>query len=212
MLLAKNEFLKALTERNEPSVTEKLSKATVGIAGCGGLGSNVAAALTRVGIGKLILVDSDKVELSNLNRQFFFTENIGEYKVDALCKNLFKINPYVIIEKKVARVSRKNLLELFECVDVLVEAFDGAEDKGMIVDAFLDEEKFRKKYLVCASGMAGFDSSNIIRTDKFADNVYIAGDFCSQSCEKGVMAPRVWIASAHEANMVVRLLAGEKKP
>ena len=93
-----------------------------------------------------------------------------------------------------------------------MEAFDGAEDKGMIVDAFLDEEKFRKKYLVCASGMAGFDSSNIIRTDKFAYNVYIAGDFCSQSCEKGVMAPRVWIASAHEANMVVRLLAGEKKP
>lgn len=212
MFSDKEQFLKGLTEKNEPSVTDKLRKAVIGIAGCGGLGSNVAVALVRIGIKKLILVDFDEVVLSNLNRQFFFTEDIGRLKVDALCDNLKKINPFVEIEKKHQKIIKENLFELFKEADVLVEAFDEVADKSMIIDTFLREDGFREKYLVCASGMAGFDSSNTIQTKKFADRVFIAGDFCSESCEKGVMANRVLIAAAHEANMIVRIIAGELVP
>ena len=212
MFSDKEQFLKELTEKNEPSITDKLREAVVGIAGCGGLGSNVAAALVRVGIKKLIIADFDEVSLSNLNRQFFFVEDIGKLKVDALCDNLKKINPFVEIEKKPRKVSKGNLFELFKGADVIVEAFDEAVEKSMIIDAFLGEERLKGKYLVSASGMAGFDSSNTIQTKKFSDRIFIVGDFSSESCEKGVMAPRVCIASAHEANMVVRIITGELNP
>lgn len=212
MFSDKEEFLKGLTEKNAPSITDKLRKAVVGIAGCGGLGSNVAAALVRVGVKKLIIVDFDKVVLSNLNRQFFFVDDIGKFKVDALCDNLRRISPFVEVEKKHLKVTKDNLFELFKEADVIVEAFDEALDKSMIVDTFLGIDWLREKYLVCASGIAGFESSNIIQTKKFGDRVFITGDFCSQSCEKGVMANRVWIAAAHQANMVVRIIAGELNP
>jgi len=212
MLLDKEQFLKGLTEKNEPSVTGKLRKAVVGIAGCGGLGSTVAAALVRIGVKKLIIVDFDKVEISNLNRQFFFVDDIGRPKVDALCDNLKRINPFVEIEKKFLKINKDNLFEIFEEADVIVEAFDEASEKTMIIDTFLEKDEFKGKYLVCASGMAGFESSNTIQTKKFGERVFIAGDFCSKSCEKGVMANRVWIAAAHQANMVVRIIAGEFEP
>lgn len=208
MLFDKEQFLNGLTERNEPSVTDKLQKAVVGIAGCGGLGSNVAAALARVGVKKLIIVDFDKVVLSNLNRQFFFVDDIGKLKIDALYDNLKRINLFLEIEKKCLKINKDNLFELFKEADVIVEAFDEAVEKSMIIDTFLEKDEFRKKYLVCASGIAGFESSNTIQTKKFGDRVFIAGDFCSQSCEKGVMANRVLIGAAHQANMVVRIIAG----
>jgi sulfur carrier protein ThiS adenylyltransferase len=208
MLFDKEQFLKGLTEKNETSVTGKLRKAIVGISGCGGLGSNVAAALVRVGVKKLIIVDFDEVVLSNLNRQFFFVDDIGKRKVDALYDNLKRINPFVEIEKKHLKINKDNLFELFKEADVIVEAFDEAAEKAMIIDTFLGNNEFRRKYLVCASGIAGFESSNTIQTKKFGERVFIAGDFCSQSCEKGVMANRVLIGAAHEANMVVRIIAG----
>ncbi len=212
MLFDKEQFFKGLTEKNEPSVTDKLRKAVVGIAGCGGLGSNVAGALARVGVKKLIIVDPDEVVLSNLNRQFFFIDDIGKFKVDALCDNLKRINPFVEIEKKWLKINKDNLFELFKEADVIVEAFDEAVEKSMIIDSFLEKDEFKEKYLVCASGVAGVESSNTIQTKKFADRVFISGDFCSQSCEKGVMANRVLIAAAHQANMVVRIIAGELDP
>jgi sulfur carrier protein ThiS adenylyltransferase len=210
MEASKDDFIRQLTEKNEKTITELLQIKTVGIAGCGGLGSNVAAALTRIGIKKLIIADFDKVAVSNLNRQFFFIDDIGKFKVDALKENLSKINPYIEIEKKYQKVDGSNLFEFFREADVIVEAFDAVSEKAMIINAFLEEPRFAEKYLVCASGVAGFESSNSIQTIKFCDRVFIAGDLCSQSCEKGVMAPRVWIAAAHEANMVVRILSGIK--
>jgi len=209
---SKDTFIRELTERNEPSITGKLQTATIGIAGCGGLGSNVAAALTRIAVKKLIIVDFDTVLLSNLNRQFFFVDDIGKSKAESLGANLKRINPFIEIEMHIKKIDAENLWELFSNADIIVEAFDNAEQKAMLLNAFLEDEKFASKYLVCASGLAGFDSSNSIKTFKFCDRVFIAGDFTSESCEKGVMAPRVWIASAHQANMVVRIIAGIYEP
>jgi len=210
MKISKGAFIRQLTEKNEKNITELLQTKTVGIAGGGGLGSNVAAALARIGIKKLIISDFDKVSVSNLNRQFYFLDDIGKLKVDALKENLLKINPYIEVEKKYQKVSSSNLFELFQGADVIVEAFDALDEKVMIINAFLEEPKFAEKCLVCASGLAGFESSNSIQTIKFGDRVFIAGDLCSPAGEKGVMAPRVWVAAAHQANMVVRILAGIK--
>ncbi|HPG29245.1 MAG TPA: sulfur carrier protein ThiS adenylyltransferase ThiF [bacterium] len=206
----KIDFIKQLTEKNEKKITDLLQKKTIGIAGCGGLGSNVAAALTRIGIKKLILIDFDKVVLSNLNRQFFFIDDIGKDKVDALSENLLKINPYIEIEKHNLKLTEKNITECLLNSDIIVEAFDEAQEKSMIINAFLEKKEFSEKYLICASGLAGYDSSNIIQTIKFNERIFIAGDFTSQACEKGVMAPRVWIAASHQANMIVRIIAGIK--
>ncbi len=215
MTLERDAFFSGLTERNslDKSFAEKLRKAVVGIAGCGGLGSNVAMALTRAGVGKLIIADFDSVVLSNLNRQFFFVDDIAKPKAEALAKNLKKINPYIEIEEKIVKVTPENLKELFEKADIIVEAFDNACEKSMLINAFLEEKSFLAKYLVCASGLGGIASSNLIKTIRYSQRVYAVGDFVSSVCNGvGVVAPRVFLAAAQEANMVVRLIAGETEP
>ena len=206
--LNEKEFLEKLTEKNSKEITSGLRKSIIGIAGCGGLGSNVAAALTRIGIKRLILADFDKVVISNLNRQFYFAEDAGKFKVDALAENLLKINPYIELEKKCEKITKTNFAEIFFNADIIVEGFDGADEKAMIINAFMESKEFVSKFMICASGIAGFDSSNSIKTIKFNDRIYISGDFESSSENKGVMAPRVWIAAAHQANMIVRIIAG----
>lgn len=215
MILEKDSFFTGLTERNslDKSFSEKLRKAVVGIAGCGGLGSNVAMALARAGVGKLVIADFDSVVLSNLNRQFFFVEDIGKPKAEALARNLKKINPYIEIEENIVKITSENLKELFEQADIIVEAFDDACEKSMLINSFLEEKRFLTKYLVCASGLGGIGSSNLIKTIRYSERVYAIGDFVSTVCNGvGVVAPRVCIAAAQEANMVVRLIAGETEP
>jgi len=204
----KESFILQLTEKNEKNVSTLLQTKTVGIAGCGGVGSNVAAFLTRAGIKRLILVDFDKVSVSNLNRQFYFLEDVGKLKVDALEKNLLKINPYLEVDKHPSKLCGSDLFKIFQNADVLVEAFDGVSDKSMLINAFLEEQRFAEKYLVCASGLAGLESSNSIKTVKYSDRVFISGDLIGRSGEKFAMSPRVSIVAAHQANMVVRILAG----
>lgn len=210
METGKEAFIRQLTEKNGKDVSDLLQTKTVGIAGCGGIGSNVAAFLTRAGIKKLILVDFDKVSVSNLNRQFYFLEDIGRLKVDALEKNLLKINPYLEVKTYSSKLCDSDLFKIFQNADVLVEAFDGVSDKAMLINAFLEEQRFAEKYLVCASGLSGFESSNSIKTVKYADRVFISGDLVGGSGEKSAMAPRVSIVASHQANMVVRILAGIK--
>lgn len=215
MISGKDSFFSGLTERNslDKSFSEKLRKAVVGIAGCGGLGSNAAMALTRAGVGKLILTDFDNVALSNLNRQFFFVDDIGKPKVEALKNNLRKINPYIDIDSHIKKIIPDNIEELFSLADIIVEAFDDEKEKSMIINAFLDKKSFLSKYLVCASGLGGIGSANLIKTIKYSDRIYVSGDFVSTVCDGyGVVAPRVCLASAHEANMVIRLITGEKEP
>ncbi len=215
VLISRGEFpsseeMEALmAARHTPGVHEKVKKATVGIAGVGGLGSFVAGALARVGVGHLILADFDVVEPSNLNRQQYFVDQIGMPKVEAMRQNLQRINPYVVVTTFGGRLTPANIPSLFSDVDVMVEAFDAADQKAMLVESFLT--RFPQIPVVAASGLAGHAPSNAIRTRRAAARLYLVGDGSSAArpgC--GLMAPRVGIAAHHQANAVLRLLLAEE--
>ncbi|HEX9776654.1 MAG TPA: sulfur carrier protein ThiS adenylyltransferase ThiF [Geopsychrobacteraceae bacterium] len=198
-----------MMSRHTPGVHAKIRKSVVGIAGAGGLGSNIAVALARIGVGRLIIVDFDLVEPSNLNRQQYFIDQIGQPKVAALRDNLHRINPLVDVQASCARVTPENIAELFGGVDVLTEAFDAAAEKTMLISGFLS--RFPETPLVAASGLAGYGPSNTIVTEQVARHLYIVGDGCSAAQPgQGLMAPRVGIAAHHQANAVLRLLLGEE--
>ena len=208
-ILTKEEIKAALEERHSPEIQEKLSAERVAIAGLGGLGSNVAYALARIGVGHLRLIDFDVVDITNLNRQQYFMEHIGMPKTEALESLLKKINPYLDIRTDCVRVTEDNIKELFGEWDIVCEAFDDPDAKAMLVNGIL--EHFPEKKLVSASGMAGFGSSNTIVTRKVTDNFYLCGDRVSApEYGRGLMAPRVAICAAHEANMITRLILGEE--
>ena len=208
-MLTKEEIKAALEERHSPEIQEKLSAGRVAIAGLGGLGSNVAYALARIGVGHLRLIDFDVVDITNLNRQQYFMEHIGMPKTEALESLLKKINPYLDIRTDCVRVTEDNIKELFGEWDIVCEAFDDPDAKAMLVNGIL--EHFPEKKLVSASGMAGFGSSNTIVTRKVTDNFYLCGDRVSApEYGRGLMAPRVAICAAHEANMITRLILGEE--
>lgn len=194
-----------MVARHTPGVHEKIKGATVGIAGLGGLGSAVAVALARIGVGRLILADFDVVEPSNLNRQQYFIDQLGMTKAAALEANLKRINPYVQYEAHCQRITPENMAELFGAVDVLVEAFDRADQKAMLL------QSFQGKPVVAASGLAGYGPGDTIGVRKMGERVYIVGDLetgAAPGC--GLMAPRVGIAAHMQANVVLRLLLGEE--
>ncbi|MBU3130525.1 sulfur carrier protein ThiS adenylyltransferase ThiF [Clostridium tagluense] len=189
-------------------ISEKLKNAVVGIAGLGGLGSNVAVSLTRIGIGKLVLVDFDKVDKSNLNRQQYFLRHIGMYKTEALKEVLNDINPDIELETTNVFVDKTNIEQLFKDVDIIVEAFDNSQSKATLVNTTL--LKMPDKSIVAGSGMAGYFSSNSIKTRKIRNNFYLAGDeFSDIDLGYTPFAPRVNIVANHQANMVLRLILGE---
>ena len=204
------EFECLLMARHTPGVHEKVKRAVVGIAGLGGLGSNVAIALARVGVGMLILVDFDIVEPSNLNRQQYFVHQIGMPKVAALQEILSRINPYVRVQSHHEGLDRNNVESIFKEADVVVEAFDRADQKAMLINAV--SEKMPGKYIVAASGVAGFEDNNEIKTVRFSSKIFIVGDQRTAARPGvGLMAPRVGIAAHHQANTVLRILLGEEK-
>lgn len=197
-----------LTARHSPGVHQRLKQATVGLAGLGGLGSPVAIALARSGIGRLILADFDVVEPSNLNRQQYFVDQLGQPKAEALKDTLSRINPYVTVEAHVLRLTPDNISALFGEVDVLVEAFDAAEQKAMLVETFLSQCPGTP--LVAGSGMAGSGTANSIVTRRVTSNLYLVGDGVTAAAPgTGLMAPRVGVAAHHQATAVLRLLLGE---
>ncbi len=203
------EFESLMMARHSPGVHEKIKRSTVGIAGLGGLGSTVAVALTRVGVGKLILVDFDIVEPSNLNRQQYFYHQIGMPKVYAMRETLLKINPYLKIETYNEKIERKNVERFFKEADIIVEAFDKAEEKAMLINAI--SEKLPEKYIVAASGVAGYGDNNEIKTVRFSSKIFIIGDQKTEARPGvGLMAPRVGIAAHHQANTVLRIILGEE--
>ena len=197
-------FAREFFSRREPAVLAVLRQSSVGIAGAGGLGSNVAVSLARVGVGRLVIADFDKVEPSNLNRQHYFIDQVGQRKVEALRENLLLINPYSLYEVHDVRITRKNTAKIFARVDVLVEAFDRAAAKEMLIETSL--ARFPSRPIVAASGLAGYGMNRKLRTRRLG-NLYICGDEESQ-CPKGVspMAPRVALVAAMQANLVVELL------
>ena len=196
--------------RHTPGVHQKIKKSVVGIAGLGGLGSVVAIALARVGVGRLILADFDVVEPSNLNRQQYFFHQIGMPKVEALRENLSKINPCVNIQIHHEKLDRDNVERIFKETDVVVEAFDRADQKAMLITAV--SEKMPQKYIVAASGVAGYGDNNEIKTVRFSSRLFIVGDQKTAARPGvGLMAPRVGIAAHHQANTVLRILLGEEE-
>ena len=207
----KKEELEALMiSRHTPHVYEALKKGRVAIAGAGGLGSNVALSLARIGVGFIKIIDFDVVEPSNLNRQQYYVRHIGMKKVEAIKEILKDVNPFINIEAVDKKIEKENIEELFHDVDIIVEAFDNPEYKAILVNEILT--KFNDKKIVSASGMSGFYSNNIIQTKKINKRFYICGDFVNEAkINNGLMAPRVAIVANHQANTVVRLLLGEEE-
>ncbi|MBE6771112.1 MAG: thiamine biosynthesis protein ThiF [Ruminococcaceae bacterium] len=205
MIPTKEEWYAALSERHGEKIQKNFEFATVAICGLGGLGSNIAFALARAGIGKLILIDFDSVDITNLHRQQYKANQIGMSKTQALKENLLEIAPYVAIETHKVRISENNAAEFLEKADIICEAFDDAECKAMLVNLVL--ERMPEKYLVAASGMAGFGSANTIQTRRISKHFYICGDGASDVSEAGsLVASRVMLCAAHQAHTVLRIL------
>lgn len=206
----KNNFYASFTSKNAPIISENIKRVTVGIAGCGGLGSNTAIALTRAGIRNIVIADYDKLEISNLNRQQYALKDVGNFKVDSLEKILKSINPFIKVEKYKIKLNKNNIYKVFEKCAIVVEAFDKVATKSMIIKAFSDP-RFNEKYLIAGSGVAGYSSVNEIKTKKIAKNIFICGDYKTKPLKStGIMAPRVMAAAGHQANKALQLIAGLK--
>ena len=206
MIPTKEEWVKALTERHSEELQKSFASATVAICGLGGLGSNIAIALARAGIGKLLLIDFDYVDITNLHRQQYKADQIGMYKTDALADNLREIAPYIEIEVHTERITEENAVMLLKDADIICEAFDNAECKAMLTNTVLSE--LPDKYLVAASGMAGMGTTNSIQTRRITNRFYLCGDEASDVSDGiGLVAPRVALCAAHQAHTVLRILA-----
>ena len=201
----------ALNIRHGEELQDKISAARVAVCGLGGLGSNIAIALARAGVGHLHLIDFDRVDLTNLNRQQYAVGQLGQYKTDALRETLSLVSPYCDVTCDTVRVTDENLPDLLRNEDYICEAFDRAEAKAMLVSGVL--EHFPEKYLVAGSGLAGLGSANTIQTRRISKRFYLCGDGTSDSSVGlGLVASRVLVCAAHEANMILRLIAGEREP
>lgn len=206
MIPTKEEWNKVLADRHGENLQKRFAEATVAVCGLGGLGSNIAVSLARAGIGKLILIDFDRVDITNLHRQQYKTSQIGRDKTEALSENLKEIAPYILLETHTVRVTEGNAVPLLSDADIICEAFDKPECKSTLADAVL--ERMPDKYLVAASGMAGMGCANAIKTRRISKRFYICGDGVSDVSKAGsLVAPRVMLCAAHQAHTVLRILA-----
>jgi sulfur carrier protein ThiS adenylyltransferase len=189
---------------HDTKIVPTLQKAVIGIAGAGGLGSNIAESLARAGIGKLVVSDFDKIEPSNLNRQQFFIDQIGMPKVIALLENLKKISPFSQYQVHEIKLNEENIPFIYKDVDIMIEAFDKSEMKTMLIETWLTN--YPDKPLIAASGLTGWGKNDILHTRKI-DNLYICGDEETNLIE-GIspMAPRVGIVANMQANLALEIL------
>ena len=209
-MITKEQLQNALIERHGQKVYDQLKAGKVAICGLGGLGSNIAISLVRAGVGHIHIIDFDTVDISNLNRQHYYPKDLGVLKTEAMKNHLLAINPYLDLKVSNVKISRENISELFLHEDIICEAFDVPETKAMLTEEILMNH--RNKILIGASGLAGYNSSNLIKTKKVMKNFYLCGDETSDiDSFGGLMAPRAMLCAAHEANMVIRLLVGEKE-
>ena len=192
-------------ERNVPGTTEKLQKATVGIAGCGGLGSNAAVALVRAGVGHLILADHDVVEASNLNRQHYFQQDIGKKKVETLAAHLRAINPDVELVLHDIELTPENVPGIYADADLLIEAFDSADSKRWLIESWC--VAYPDRPIVVASGVSGCGNTGAMKVHS-SGNIHVCGDEES-AMTMGLCAARVMMAASMQANIAIELLTGE---
>ena len=196
---SEKELSAALAARCPKQLQEKLHNSTIAVCGLGGLGSNIAISLARAGIGRLILIDFDRVDISNLHRQQYKASQIGMYKTDALAENLN-------ITLHTVKITEENLTMLLSDADIICEAFDQAKMKAMLAGGVL--EHLPEAYLIAASGMAGLGSANEIKTRKISNRFYLCGDEKSDVADMpGLLSSRVMLCAAHQAHMALRILA-----
>ena len=208
MITTKKEWIQALDDRHGIEFQKKISSTTLAVCGLGGLGSNIAISLARAGIGKLILIDFDKVDITNLHRQQYKANQIGMCKTEALQNNLKEINPYLETKIHTICLDESNAKDVLADADIICEAFDNAEAKANIVNFVLSE--MPDKYIVAASGMAGLDSANLIKTRKVSKRFYLCGDEVSDIKDGiGLVSTRVMLCAAHQAHTVLRIIAEE---
>lgn len=196
------------TARCPAGVVDAIRDARIGIAGCGGLGSNVAVMLARSGAMHLVIADFDRVEESNLNRQMYFRRDLGRLKAEALADVLHDIDPDIEVEVHAVRLTPENIPEIYGKCDVLVEAFDIPSQKKMIIETACSA--MPEVPLVCGNGMAGVSQANRITTRSVFGRVTMCGDGESESVSEGIMAPRVTVCAGHMANAVIRILMGNE--
>lgn len=203
---SRQEWYAALEARHGKALQHRFLASTVAVCGLGGLGSNIAVALARAGIGRLILIDFDKVDISNLHRQQYKAEQTGMYKTDALTENLKEIAPYLEVESFTEKMTEHNFQSMLRQANIICEAFDDPQAKAMVTNCVL--ESMPEKYLVAASGMAGLGSANSIRTRKITKHFFLCGDGVSEIADSiGLVSSRVMLCAAHQAHMVLRILA-----
>lgn len=199
----------ALCERHTEPVQQKLAAMAVAIAGLGGLGSNIAVALARIGVGRLRLIDFDIVDMTNLNRQYYFTESIGKPKTEALRQVLTKINPNICIETIYGKVTPAVVPQWFSGFPIICEAFDKADQKAMLVTAV--RRCLPNAIVVSGNGMAGCGHNELMKTRKLTDTFYMCGDgVTAPKPGAGLMAPRVALCAAQMANVVTALMLGQE--
>lgn len=203
------ELLIYLEARHSPRLVARFQKACVGIAGVGGLGSHVAHALARSGVGRLVIADCDVVEPSNLHRQAYRIFQIGYRKVEALASDLMGIQPSLRVEAHFIRLTPENIPTLFRDCDVVVECLDRPEEKAMLVETI--RQTFPHLPLIAASGIAGIGEGNAIQTRRIGPCFWVVGDGISEVREgESLFSTRVLIAAGQQAHLVLRILAGEE--
>ena len=197
-----NEFYQNLIKKLGEKNFEKIQNAQIGLAGLGGLGSNCALNLVRIGFRCFIMVDFDVIDHSNLDRQFYFLDQVGQKKTSALEKNLRRINPDLDIKAINVKIYKDNVEEIFKSCHVVAECFDRAEQKSMLVSELLRLNKF----VVSASGLGGCGSSDDIRVHRMKKGLIVIGDLESDICSKPAISPRVNVAAAKQADVILEYI------
>ncbi len=204
-MVTEKELFEALASRHTIEGQKKISRASVAICGLGGLGSNVAIHLARCGVGSLHLLDFDRVDLPNINRQQYRLDQIGTPKTEALRDELRDFAPYINIVTDQVKLTPENIPELLKDDEYIVEAFDKADQKAMLCNVVLEE--LPEAFLIAGSGMAGYGKSNEIQTRRLSSRFYICGDGETGLEQAGTLfSPRVAICAAHQANLVIQLI------
>ncbi len=204
--MEKQAWRQALAARCGEEACERLCRAGVAVLGLGGLGSNLAGLLTRMGIGRLHLIDFDRVELSNLHRQQYTLAQVGRMKTEALAENLLAINPFLQLELDNVRLTEANLEAYLAGDEYICEALDRAETKAALVNGIMTT--WPEKYLVAANGMAGAGPTDLIRIRRLNAHFYICGDGCSDCRQESLVASRVAYCAAQQAHLIYRLILG----
>jgi len=198
-------FRQDLIKKLGETKLKKIEKVKIGIAGAGGLGSNCAACLVRVGFKHLTIADFDVIDATNLDRQFYFEDQVGMKKVEALRINLQRINPHLELQMLPVKLVPANVPEIFRDCDVVVECLDRAESKSMLVSRLLSSGKL----IVSASGLGGFGSSDHIKIHRLKKNLVLIGDLTSDIEKSPALSPRVSIAAAKQADVVLEFVVGK---